>query len=407
MKNAKTFTVLLAAFLLPVLALAQNADLGEIDFPTSGSPEAQKYFIKGVLLLHSFEYEDAAEEFREAQKRDPDFAMAYWGEAMTHNHPLWMQVNLEKARAALNRLAPDAEARLAKAPTAREKAYLRSVEILYGEGDKLARDRAYAEAMRRLGEQYPDDLEALAFHALSLLGTCHQGRDFAIYMRAAYVVNTRLWNSEAARLEGNTEGLEKDAIAGDLFVKGMCAVETGELREAEKILAEIEALRPANVTPTVSATVGMQCHALPAESANNPPAVQAVNIMAKELRALIQMSEGKTDEALQLLKAAAYDEDRMSFDFGPPVVVKPTRELLGEMLLKLDRAQEAQAEFASSLERTPKRFLSLWGLARAAAKAGDHVAAQEAYATLEKVLHRADAELAELAEVKKRMTKRL
>jgi predicted Zn-dependent protease len=187
----------------------------------------------------------------------------------------------------------------------------------------------------------------------------------------------------------------------------MCAVETGDLPKAEKILAEIEALRPASVMPTASATVGMQCHALPAESANYPPAVQAVNIMAKELRALIQMAEGKTDEALQLLKAAAYDEDRMSFDFGPPVVVKPTHELLGEMLLKLDRPQEAQAEFASSLKRAPKRFLSLLGMARAAAKAGDYAAAQETYATLEKILHHADAEMVELAEVKKGVTKRL
>jgi predicted Zn-dependent protease len=226
-------------------------------------------------------------------------------------------------------------------------------------------------------------------------------------MRAAYVVNTRQWDSEAARLEVKTDGLEKDAIAGDLLVRGMGAVETGELHKAEKILAEIEALRPANLTPTASATVGMQCHALPAESANYPPAVQAVNIMAKELRALLQMSGGKTDEALQLLKEAAYDEDRMSFDFGPPVVVKPTRELLGEMLLKLDRAQEAQAEFASSLKRAPKRFLSLLGMARAAAKAGDQAAAQEAYATLEKILHRADAEMVELTEVKKGVTKRL
>ena len=57
--------------------------LGRIAFPTSGPPEAQKYFIRGVLLLHSFEYRPAREEFLTAQKTAPDFAMAYWGEAMT------------------------------------------------------------------------------------------------------------------------------------------------------------------------------------------------------------------------------------------------------------------------------------------------------------------------------------
>ncbi|MCI0698523.1 tetratricopeptide repeat protein [candidate division KSB1 bacterium] len=425
MKNAKTFIALLAAFLLPVLALAQNIDLGEIDFPTSGSPEAQNYFIKGVLLLHSFEYEDAAEEFREAQKRDPDFAMAYWGEAMTHNHPIWMQVNLEKARAVLNRLAPAAahalhmpshiffamgmwdeavatnEESWAAAEARRERKSLPLQERGYHA--LLWREYAYLQQGR-----YQEAKAMFAIMAQDAKKTEHGRIRFHLAaMRAAYVVNTRLWNSEAARLEVKTDGLEKDAIAGDLFVRGMCAVENGELRKAEKILAEIEALRPASVTPSASATVGMQCHALPAESANYPPAVQAVNIMAKELRALIQMSEGKTDEALQLLKAAASDEDRMSFDFGPPVVVKPARELLGEMLLKLDRSQEAQVEFASSLKRTPKRFLSLLGMARAATKSGDHAAAQETYATLEKVLHRADAEMVELAEVKKGVTKRL
>jgi tetratricopeptide (TPR) repeat protein len=226
-------------------------------------------------------------------------------------------------------------------------------------------------------------------------------------MRAAYIVNTRLWNSEAAHLEVKTEGLEKEAIAGDLFVRGMCAVETGDLPKAKKILAEIEALRPPSATSAVSATAAMQCHALPAESAKYLPAAQAVDIMAKELMALIQMAEGKADEAQQLLKEAASAEDRMSFEFGPPVVVKPAHELLGEILLKLNRPQEAQAEYALSLKRAPKRFLSLLGMARAAAKAADHAAAQETYAILEKILHRADAEIVELAEIKKGLTKRL
>ncbi|MEP7149089.1 MAG: hypothetical protein ABI857_09425, partial [Acidobacteriota bacterium] len=58
-------------------------DLGKIDFPTSGPAEAQKHFIEGVLLLHSFEYARARRSFAEASRLAPDFAMAYWGEAMT------------------------------------------------------------------------------------------------------------------------------------------------------------------------------------------------------------------------------------------------------------------------------------------------------------------------------------
>ncbi|HET9370585.1 MAG TPA: tetratricopeptide repeat protein, partial [Vicinamibacterales bacterium] len=63
--------------------------LGTLAFPNSGNAAAQEPFLRGVLLLHSFEYDAAAEAFREAQQADPNFALAYWGEAMTYNHPLW------------------------------------------------------------------------------------------------------------------------------------------------------------------------------------------------------------------------------------------------------------------------------------------------------------------------------
>ena len=79
--------VILAA-LLPA-ALAQSSSLGRIAFPTSGSAEAQEHFLKGALLLHSFEFDDAREAFQLAHRIDPDFALAYWGEAMTHNKLLW------------------------------------------------------------------------------------------------------------------------------------------------------------------------------------------------------------------------------------------------------------------------------------------------------------------------------
>ena len=65
------------------LSPAQIEGLGTIDFPTSGSPQAKELFLRGALLLHSFEYDDAREAFQQAQKMDPDFGMAYWGEAMT------------------------------------------------------------------------------------------------------------------------------------------------------------------------------------------------------------------------------------------------------------------------------------------------------------------------------------
>jgi hypothetical protein len=175
------------AILLCAPLRADAGDLGRIDFPTSGSPAAQAHFLRGALLLHSFEFDDAAGEFREAERIEPGFAMAYWGEAMTYNHPLWMEQDQGGALEALKKLAPTREERLAKAPTDREKGYLSAVEVLYGEGDKPSRDRAYAQAMERLSEKYPDDLDAASFHALALLGTCEGKRDVATYMKAAAI----------------------------------------------------------------------------------------------------------------------------------------------------------------------------------------------------------------------------
>src|SRR2546425_4613457 len=106
------------------LRSAQTPRLGTIDFPTSGAPAAQVPFVRGVLLLHSFEYQDALQAFREAQRIDSGFALAYWGEALAYTHPVWNEQDQNAARAALQRLGPTREARRAKAPTPREKAYL-------------------------------------------------------------------------------------------------------------------------------------------------------------------------------------------------------------------------------------------------------------------------------------------
>jgi tetratricopeptide (TPR) repeat protein len=176
-----------APLLAAAVALAAPADLGHVDFPNSGAPPAQPAFARGVLLLHSFEYEDAREAFQEAERIDPAFALAYWGEAMTHNHPLWREQDREAALAALAKLAPTAEERRAKAPTERERGYLGALELLYAEGDKVERDLAYSRAMGELAGRYPDDLEARAFFALSILGTAQGVRDFGVYMRAGAV----------------------------------------------------------------------------------------------------------------------------------------------------------------------------------------------------------------------------
>lgn len=151
------------------------ARLGLVAFANSGRPEAQTSFLRGLALLHSFEYDEAAEGFREAQQSDPAFAMAFWGEALTYSHLLWGEDDPAAARKVLARLAPTAEQRLAKAGTARERAFGTAIEALFVEGDLPARVRGFAEAMRGVASGYPDDPDAAAFTSLALMFVGYEG----------------------------------------------------------------------------------------------------------------------------------------------------------------------------------------------------------------------------------------
>lgn len=164
--------------------------LGKLDFPTSTqSAEAQAAFEQGMLLLHLFEYSFAEAEFQRAQAIDPDFAMAYWGEAMVHNYPIWDEQQPGYARAVLNKFAPTPEARAAKIPTAKERDYFASLEILYGPASgrapKTVRDLAYERFMGEMAARYPDDHEVRLFYALALMGTHAGVRDIPAYMESA------------------------------------------------------------------------------------------------------------------------------------------------------------------------------------------------------------------------------
>lgn len=181
-RSSLIFAVL-AVLAFALSAKAQQATLGSVDFPTSAkSAETQKHFVRGVAALHSFWFEEALEEFRQATKIEPDFMMGYWGEAMAHNHPLWSEQDTESGRKVLTKLTE------AKNLTAKERAFIGAVRALYGDGDKLARDKAYAQAMEKIYNDYPNDFEAAIFYSLSLLGTVRSGdKGFARQMKAGAI----------------------------------------------------------------------------------------------------------------------------------------------------------------------------------------------------------------------------
>lgn len=157
---------------LSFLLLLLPAGSTDRNIPTlnqTASPEAKAHFDKGLLLLHNFEYPDAAEEFILAQQKDPGFVLAYWGEAMTYDHPVWRDLDIDKSRTALKKFGDNPSDRLSKARTDLEKDFVQGVNILFGDGSKPDREKAYAEHMASLYQTYPDNHDVAAFYALSLL----------------------------------------------------------------------------------------------------------------------------------------------------------------------------------------------------------------------------------------------
>ena len=172
--NTRLLPASALAFLLTLSCALNAADLtriGSFDFPSSGSARAHEHFTLGVGYLHSFGFTQARREFRRAQELDPDFALAYWGEVFTYNHPFIPIVwDGESPREVMLRLGKTHEERMAKAPTEREKGFVRAAEAFaLTEGPMSARRTAWMHAMEDLYERFPDDREVAAFYAVATL----------------------------------------------------------------------------------------------------------------------------------------------------------------------------------------------------------------------------------------------
>lgn len=135
---------------------------------STSSPLAQRYFDQGLRFLYAFNHDEARRAFEEAARLDPELAMAHWGVALSLGPNLNLPVDAARelaARAAVER----GQAALAHASPA-ERDYLRALAVRYApEGDRRARDVAYADAMRALAASHPDDLDAATLFAEALM----------------------------------------------------------------------------------------------------------------------------------------------------------------------------------------------------------------------------------------------
>ena len=190
---------LLALVSLPTLAkTAQPASpapperLGTVSFAVSCAPAVRAPFNRGVALLHDFWYEEAQRQFEEISKADPACAMAHWGAAMSYFHQIWNRPN---ETAVTHGWAEIQNALSPPAPTARERAYIAALGDFYrpGKAEFPARVQAYSDAMARLHRDYPTDIDAGAFYALSLLAAEPEGDTSLDANRKAMAVLTPLF----------------------------------------------------------------------------------------------------------------------------------------------------------------------------------------------------------------------
>ena len=150
---------------------ADGSTLGTVRFPTSCTPEAQPLLERGLALLHHMNYIKARDTFMQATEIDAECAIAYWGAAMTHVHPLWPDTILPDAQVAGQELLNKATD--AKHSSDRELAYIDALQGYYRENNRseLERLRAFEDGWASAHESNPDDLEASLFYALALTST--------------------------------------------------------------------------------------------------------------------------------------------------------------------------------------------------------------------------------------------
>jgi hypothetical protein len=219
-----------------------------------------------------------------------------------------------------------------------------------------------------------------------------EGENFtAAYALAAIPVRSALEHGHwagAAKVALSPSELDFDwqrfpnAEAVNAFGRGLGAARSGDASTRRKELERLGQLRQAMI------------------EAKQPYWADQAAIQAKVIEAWVAKAEGKNEEALKILRAAADSEDATEKNVVTPGPVMPARELLGEMLLELKQPAAALKEFEVSIQKEPNRFRGLYGAARAAELASDNARARQYYARLMEACAKADGERAELKQAR-------
>ena len=206
---------------------------------------------------------------------------------------------------------------------------------------------------------------------------------------ARYALERRQWK-DAAHLPVRPGGMEsfpwsnfRWAEAHIHFARAIGAIRTGDTAAARKEVEELTTI-----------------HASLAGKKTDYDWAKQVDIERQIAAAWLAFADGKKDEALSLMRAAADLDDATDKHPVTPGQLLPAREQLGELLLDLNQASSALREFEVSLQSAPNRFNGLYGAARAAKLAGDQNRARSYYEKLLAISRAADTSRPELVEAK-------
>lgn len=147
--------------------------LGALTYPvTTQNAEAQRFFDQGLMLTYGFNHEEAIRSFREAQRKDPQCAMCWWGEALAHgpniNAPMDPQVNAQAVAATQHAVALKGKA------TPLEQALIEALATRYSPdpaADRATLDQGYAQKMMQVAERFPQDDNVAVLAAEAVMDT--------------------------------------------------------------------------------------------------------------------------------------------------------------------------------------------------------------------------------------------
>jgi tetratricopeptide (TPR) repeat protein len=205
-------------------------------------------------------------------------------------------------------------------------------------------------------------------------------------MSARYATERGAWREAMQLPVQPTKHPYTDAIT--YFARALGAARTGETATAETEAVELARLHKA------------------LQDAKDNYWATEVEIQRLAIAGWIALAQGKADDALKFMRAAADMEDKNEKSIVTPGRIVPARELLGEMLLELKESAQALKEFEASQVREPNRFRGYYGAARAAEAAGDRGKAAHYYARLIELGKQADGSRPELARAREYVAQR-